>query len=454
VKEFEREHREIPPSGFRTPMAISVPAGAENIGVVRRWYVLVLLTLVYALSIADRFVMSTLIEPIKAALQLSDSRIAFLTGTSLALFYVTAGIPLAALADRANRRTMIAIALGAWSFMTACSGIAQNFLQLMLARIGVGIGEAGGTPPSTSLVSDYFPWRERAFALTVYGIGASIGSMLGSSAGYISDAWGWRSAFFVLGLPGIALAILIAVTVREPERGRLDESPPPAEAGFLDTLRFIQHQPALLHALMGATVFTLWSWGLMWWTPSYLVRSHHMTLGEAGGALSLMYGFGGTMVMLLSMAVLGKLARRDARSVPWFVAAVILVATVPSIAAYRAASGAVAIRMLWIFIPLSYAAFGPTFALMQNLVPASMRAQTVAIMLFTANIANLVIAPQVVGFASDSMASVYGAESLRHALIPLAFVGFWAAWHFWRCAKHLVGGLKRAGNATLPAAAA
>jgi MFS family permease len=175
---------------------------AASIGVARRWYVLVNLTLVYALSIADRFVMSTLIEPIKAALHLSDSRIAFLTGTSLALFYVTAGIPLAALADRTNRRTMVAIALGAWSFMTACSGIAQNFTQLMLARIGVGIGEAGGTPPSTSLVSDYFPWRQRAFALTVYGIGASLGSMLGSSAGYVSDAWGWRMAFFVLGVPG------------------------------------------------------------------------------------------------------------------------------------------------------------------------------------------------------------------------------------------------------------
>jgi len=421
---------------------------AASIGVDQRWYVLVVLTLVYAVSIADRFVMSTLIEPIKAALALSDSRIAFLTGTSLALFYVTAGIPLAALADRANRRTMVAIALGAWSFMTACSGIAQNFWQLMLARIGVGIGEAGGTPPSTSLLSDYFPWRQRAFAMTVYGVGASLGSMLGSSAGYVSDAWGWRAAFFVLGVPGIILAILIALTVREPERGRLDESPPPAAAGFLDTVRFIRHQPALLHALMGATVFTLWAWGLMWWTPSYLVRSHHMTLGDAGGALSLMHGLGGSSVMLVTMLVLGKLSRRDARSVPWFVAAVILVATLPSIAAYRATSAGVAIKMLWIFIPLSYAAFGPTFALLQNLVPASMRAQTVAIMLFTSNIANLVIAPQVVGFASDSLASAYGAESLRHALLPLAFVGFWAAWHYWLCARHLVGGLERAGNAT------
>jgi predicted MFS family arabinose efflux permease len=425
----------------------------EAVSVARRWYVLVILTFVYALSIADRFVMSTLIEPIKADLHLSDSAIGFLTGVALALFYVTAGLPLASLADRANRRTMIALALGAWSAMTAFCGIAQNFWQLLLARMGVGVGEAGGTPPSTSLVSDYFPWRRRALALSVYSVGASLGSMLGSSAGYASDAWGWRAAFLLLGVPGILFAIVVALTVREPQRGRLDELPPPARASLLDTLRFTGKQPALLHTLIGASVYTLWAWGLMWWTPSYLVRSHHMILGDAGGALSLMHGVGGTAVLVLTMLVMGKLAKHDARLVPWFVAAVIAVATVPSIIAYAAPSKTLTIDMLWIFIPLSYAPFGPTFALLQNLVPASMRAQAVALMLFFSNLANLVIAPQAVGFASDCLAARYGAESLRHALIPLAFVGFWAAWHYLLCAKHLAGGLHRAGNATLQAAA-
>jgi predicted MFS family arabinose efflux permease len=430
----------------------AVPAG-ESTSLARRWYVLVILTGVYALSIADRFVMSTLIEPIKADLHLSDSAIGFLTGVALALFYVTAGLPLASLADRANRRTMIAIALGTWSVMTALCGTAQSFSQLLLARIGVGVGEAGGTPPSTSLVSDYFPWRRRALALSVYSVGASFGSMLGSSAGYASDAWGWRAAFLLLGVPGIIVAITVAVTVREPQRGRLDELPPPVRAGLLDTLRFTRAQPALLHTLIGASVYTLWGWGLMWWTPSYLVRSHHMTLGDAGGALSLMHGIGGTAVLVLTMVVMGRLAKRDARCVPWFVAAVIVLATVPSIIAYTAASGALAVKMLWIFIPLSYAPFGPTFALLQNLVPASMRAQAVALMLFFSNFANLVIAPQAIGFASDWLAPTFAAESLRHALIPLAFVGFWAAWHYWLCAKHLASGLHRAGNATIAAAA-
>jgi MFS family permease len=425
--------------------ALSTAPSTVDLGVARRWYVLLVLTLVYALSIADRFVMSTLIEPIKTDLGLSDSSIGFLTGSSLAFFYVTAGLPLATLADRANRRTMIALALGAWSVMTTLCGFAQNYWQLLLARVGVGVGEAGGTPPSASLLSDYFTSRRRALALSVYSVGASLGSMMGSSAGYASDAWGWRAAFYVLGVPGVLVALLVAVTIREPERGRLDAAPvptaptpaAPTRASLKDTLRFARVQPALLHTWLGATVYTLWSWGLMWWTPSFLVRSHHMSLGDAGGALSLMHGIGGTAVLLITMLLMGPLGKRDPRLVPWFVAASIVIGTVPSIFAYSVTSSHTALVMLWIFIPLSYAPFGPTFALLQNLVPASMRAQAVAVMLFCANIANLVIAPQAVGFASDLLRPLYGAESLRHVLVPMAFVGFWAAWHYWRCAKYL-----------------
>ncbi len=420
---------------------------SPGLGPVRRWYVLGVLMLVYALNIADRFVMSTLIEPIKADLGLSDFSVAFLTGTALACFYVTGGLPLAYLADRANRRNMVAAALGAWSVMTACCGIVQNYWQMLAARIGVGVGEAGGTPPSVSLLSDYFPWRSRALAMSVYSLGLSIGSMLGTSAGYVSDAWGWRAAFLVLGVPGVLVALLVRVTIDEPRRGRFDDVPPPARASLWDTLRFARHQPALLHAWLGAAVYTLWGWGLMWWTVSYLVRSHHMSLGEAGVALSLMNGIGGTAVLLLTLVLMGKLEKRSVRAVPLYAGLSILVATLPSIAAYAATSKELALVMLWTFIPLSYAPFGPTFALLQNLTPASMRAQSTAVMLLLANVANLVIAPQVIGFASDRLAPLYGAESLRHCLIPLAFTGFWAAWHFWCCAKYTASGLERTGTA-------
>jgi predicted MFS family arabinose efflux permease len=405
--------------------------------------------LVYALNIADRFVMSTLIEPIKADLGLSDFSIAFLTGTALACFYVTAGLPLAYLADRANRRSLVAAALAAWSVMTACCGIVQNYWQLLIARIGVGVGEAGGTPPSVSLLSDYFPWRSRALAMSIYSLGLSLGSAIGTGSGFLSDAWGWRAAFLVLGVPGLLVALTVRMTIAEPARGRLDAAPPPAQASLEDTWDFARRQPALLHAWMGAAIYTLWAWGLMWWTPSYLVRSHHMSLAEVGGALSLMNGIGGTAVLLLTLALMGKLEKMDVRAVPLYAALTVLIGTVPSILAYAAASRQTTLMCLWIFIPLSYAPFGPTFALVQNLTPASMRAQSTAIMLFLANIANLVIAPQVVGFASDRLAPSYGAESLRWCLVPLAFVGFWGAWHFWRCAKYTAAGLERTGNASL-----
>jgi len=401
------------------------------------WYVVALLTAVYALNIADRYVISTLIEPIKLDLGLSDSSIGLLTGVALAIFYVGAGLPLAVLADRTNRRTLIAVSLAAWSGMTAVCGLTHSFWQLLLARIGVGIGEAGGTPASHALISDYFPRQRRAFALSVYSVGASLGSMLGSSAGYASDAWGWRSAFLLLAIPGIALALLLRITVREPRRGALDPQVSLDLAPFTATLRHLIRSRALLHCLIGGTLYTFWAWGLMWWTPSYLVRSHHMNLGEAGGKLALMHGIGGTIVLLATSELMRRMGGRDPRAVPWFVAVAIGAGTLPSIVAYSSHNTSLTLAMLWLFIPLSYANFGPTFALVQNLCPPAMRAQGVAVLLFAANIANLILAPQLVGIASDLLASRFGAESLRIALLPLAFTGFWAATHYWLCGRHL-----------------
>lgn len=397
-----------------------------------RSYVLALLTIVYALNIADRFMISTLIEPIKADLQLSDSAIGLLTGVALAIFYVTAGLPLALIADRSNRRNLIAAALAAWSLLTATCGLVRNFWQFMIVRILVGVGEAAGTPASHSLISDYFPSRRRAFALSVYSIGASIGSMIGAFSGHIAGVWGWRAAFFTLGLPGVLIAFWIFATVREPERGRLDGAPTSTQAvGFRATLAFAVQHPTLMHCLVGGAVFTLWAWGLMWWTPSFLIRSHHLTLTAAGDTLSLIHGIGGTIALIATSVLMPILEKRGPKAIPLFTGAVIAIATIPSIIAFTTSSKALAISMLWIFIPLSYCTFGPTFALVQNLVPAEIRSQAAALLLFLANIANLVIAPQLVGILSDALAPRFGAESLRIALLPITLSGFWAAAHFW-----------------------
>jgi predicted MFS family arabinose efflux permease len=416
---------------------------------IRRWYVLILLTAVYALNIADRFVISTLIEPIKADLHISDSAVGFLTGVSLALFYVAAGLPLSVIADRVNRRNLVVLSLGAWSFMTVVCGFTRTFGQLMAARVLVGVGEAGGTPPSQSLISDYFPWRRRALALSIYALGASIGSMLGSSTGYLSDQWGWRSAFFVLGVPGIILACVLRLTVNEPLRGRLDDRAAPDHGhGFKAMLAFAWQESALRNALIGGALYSTWAFGTLWWLPSFLVRSHRMSLGEAGGAVSLMHGIGGTAVLLGTTLLMRKLVTRDARAVPWFLMLCCALGAIPLILALTAAARATTLTMLWLFVPLSYAPIGPCFALVQNLVPAPMRAKVVGLFLLMTTVGNLVIAPQLIGIASDLLSEHYGANSLRAAMLPLSLVGFWASVHFWKCSLTLKAGLTHAGNSS------
>jgi MFS family permease len=400
-----------------------------------RWYVLVVLTAVYAFNIADRFSISTLIEPIRRELQLSDSGIAFLSGVVLAPFYVSLGIPLAAFADRANRRNILALALALWSAMTALCGVTHSYWQLLLTRIGVGVGEAGGTPPSISILADKFPPARRPMAMTVFALGACLGAWLGSSvAGDAAERGGWRAAFLVLGIPGLALALIVWLTVREPRRGQLDTARSGSERSTLiATLRYIARQRSAVHLLIGGSIATFWSWGLVWWTPTFLQRSHHLTVGEAGELLGPMHLIAGTLGTVLAWALMGRRVAADPRYVTRLLAWVALATTVPSIFAYWAHSERAAAVALWMFIPGVYFYIGPILGLLQNVVPAHMRATTCAVLLFAANIANLVLAPQLIGWLSDWFGAYFGAgnESLRWALLLLAPTGFWAAWHLW-----------------------
>ena len=404
-----------------------------------RWYVLAVLTIVYALNIADRFSISTLIEPIRLELHLSDSGVAFLTGVALALFYVTVGIPIAALADRANRRNILAVAIAVWSGMTALCGLAQNYWQLLLARFAVGIGEAGGTPPSTSILADKFPASRRPMALTIFALGACIGAWLGSSvAGAAAERSGWRAAFLVLGIPGLVVAVVVWLTVREPSRGELDApSTRPPRSTLAASLRFIASQRSAVHLLAGGSIATLWSWGLMWWTPTFLQRSHHMTVGQAGALLGPMHLIAGTAGTLLAAGwLMGRRAAADPRRVARLLGWVTALTTIPSLFVYWVDSERAATMLLWVFVPAVYFYIGPILGLLQNVIPAHMRATACAVLLFTANVANLVIAPQVIGWLSDWFAGSFGAgqESLRWALLLLAPTGFWAAWHLWTSA--------------------
>ncbi len=435
-------------------MASAAPITADSTSTLKtRWYVLFIMMLAYTINIADRYVMSTVLEPIRLELGLTDSGVAFLTGVSLALFYVTMGLPLSWIADRHNRRNLLAISVTVWSAMTALCGMSQGYMQLLLARIGVGIGEAGGTPACNSIIGDYFPAHRRAMAMTIFALGAPIGAWLGADmAGAVAAEYGWRAAFFVLGIPGIFLALVIFLTIKEPARGQLDsvsESKSKSDApSFKETMRFLWSQKSAVHGMMGSGLSALWGWGLMWFTPTFIQRTYGLDVGEAGGVVGPIHLVMGIGASLLTAWVVSQPAYRDPRKIVRLLGVVTAVATVPSIIAYWTDSLQVATLMWWIFIPAIYFYIGPAFALVQNLSPPRMRAMFVAVSLLIANVFNLIIAPQGVGLLSDYFAGPEGADaaSLRLALLVLAPTGFWAAFHYWRAEKYIVEDQKRAAE--------
>jgi predicted MFS family arabinose efflux permease len=429
-------------------MASQAPINADSASTLRqRWYVLIIMMLAYTINIADRYVMSTVLEPIRLELQLTDSGVAFLTGVSLALFYVVMGFPLSWIADRYNRRNLLAASIAIWSAMTAFCGMSQGYMQLLLARIGVGIGEAGGTPSCNSIVADYFPAGRRAMAMTIFALGAPIGAWLGADmAGYVAAEHGWRMAFFVLAVPGILLAVVIMLTVKEPVRGCLDAVDDTNTPTFTETLKFIWSQKAMVHAIMGGGLSALWGWGLMWFTPTFIQRAYGLDVGQAGGVIGPIHLVMGIGASLLTAWLVGRPAYTDPRKILRLLGVVTALATIPSIYAYYTHSLPTATLMWWIFIPAIYFYIGPVMSLLQNLAPSKMRAMVIAVSLLVANVFNLIIAPQGVGLLSDYFAGPGGADadSLRMALLVLAPTGFWAAWHYWRAEKYIIEDQKRA----------
>lgn len=428
-------------------MASSAPMDADSVSTLgQRWYVLIIMMLVYTISIADRYVLSTLLGPISKELKLSDSGAASL-GIPLALFYVFMGIPLSWLCDRTNRRNLLAMSVAVWSFMTAVTGYTKGYFDLLLARVGVGIGEAGGTPACNSIIADYFPADRRSMAMTVFALGAPIGAWLGSDlAGYVSTIYGWRAAFLVLGVPGVLLALIIMITIKEPKRGRLDAVTEDKTPTVMETLKFLWSQKSAVHAMTGSGLSAFWGWGLMWFTPLFLQRSYGMDEGEAGSLLGLIYLVGGIGASLVTAYVVARPTYTDPRKIARLLAVVTALATIPSFFAYYTNDLTVATIMWWLFIPAIYFYIGPAFALCQNLAAPKMRAMAVAISLLIANVLNLIVAPGIVGALSDYFAGLGGADaaSLRMAQLILAPTGLWAAWHYWRAEKYIIEDQKRA----------
>jgi len=411
----------------------------------------ILLT-VYVFNFIDRQIVNILAEPIARDLELSDTQIGLMTGLAFALFYTVLGIPIARFADRptTSRPRLIAVALALWSAMTALCGLAQNFWQLLLARIGVGVGEAGCTPPAHSLISDMVPPEKRSSALAFYSLGIPIGTLLGMIiGGTLADLVGWREAFVIVGLPGVALALVVWFVLRDPRRSDaaavLRAQSQPAALPLGQAVGEVMRSRAFLLLLAAGSSAAFLSYGKTTWTTIFFQRTHDLSPGQVGlwfGLLSGMGGMLGTWAGGYLADRFGAANRRHVLSAP----AIGMAVAVPiAIAAYHAPSWPLALVLLFVPTVFNSLYYGPTYSAAQGLVPLRARAIAAAVLLFFQNLIGLGLGPLFFGMLSDWLQPSFGADSVRYVLYGAAVLGMVPAFFFWRCSLHLDAELDRKG---------
>ena len=381
-----------------------------------------MLLLVYTLNFIDRQIIGILAIPIKADLHLSDAQLGLMGGLAFALFYTGLGIPIAMLADRHDRSKIMALSLFIWSLMTALCGLAQNFGQLFAARLGVGVGEAGGVAPAYTLIADMFPAEQRARALAFYSFGIPIGSASGIVfGGVIATLIDWRYAFFIVGVLGILIAPLFRRVVRDPRPARTARSDP--HASLKHVLSTLAAKPSFWLLSLGAACSSMMGYGLFFWLPSFLVRSYDISLLSASlhyGAILLVGGIAG---IWMGGRVSDALAEKS-RSAYALVPAIAFAATIPFYALGIASQTLwIAIGLLLVPTALGLVWLGPVIAAVQGLVPSSMRSTTSAIFLFVNNLVGIGVGTPAIGWLSDHLRESYGEDALRYAI--LAGTGFY-----------------------------
>lgn len=413
-----------------------------------RSYVLLILFFGYVINVIDRSVLGILIEPIRAEFSLSDTQLGFLGGIAFALFYSTLGVPIAALADRTSRRNVLAGSVLLWSAMTALCGMAGSYATLLMARIGTAVGEAGGSPPSHSLISDYFPLKERATALSLYALGVPVGTMIGSFlGGWGNDLYGWRTTFVLAGVPGILFALIVYFTVKEPPRGFADgvkaaaaKAPSPP---ITEVLGFLWRKASFRHLSIAAALHAGVWYGGSTWNAAFFIRSHNLTSGEAGSYLAL---FAGIAVIGTFMGgfLSDKLSVRfgDRRWYMWVPGIATLVMVPFQLLAYLSPSLTVVVPTFAVMVVLASVFFGPSFAMTQSLVTLRMRAVAASILLFVQTLIGLGLGPLFTGMISDALSSELGEQSLRYALVIVGFGNLWSAAHYFIGARSLRDDLK------------
>jgi MFS family permease len=429
-----------------------------------RWYrnyVLGVLFLAYVINVVHRSpVLGVALQSIKDEFGVSDTLLGLLSGITFAVFYSAMGVPIAAWADRTSRRKVLALAVALWSGMTALFGGAVNFTMLLLARVGVAVGQAGGSPPSHSLISDYFPRTERGRAFSIFALGVPIGTALGNYVGgQTVQAFGWRTAFVLVAIPGVLVALLLRLTIKEPPRGfvdGVDSSATRTQApGMLEALATLWQRRSFRHLSLAVALHSVAWYARGAFNAAFLIRSHQLTAGQAGNWLTVFsivgaFGtfFGGTASDRLSVRT------NDKRWYMWLPGLASLFMVPFQFGAYLlpgdvyATFGSIPIPLAFLsFAIMSFLAavfFGPSFAMTQALAPLRMRSVATSLLLFVQTIIGLGVGPIMVGRVSDWLMPGYGADSLRYAIVIVGMTGLWAAVHYMLGARHLRGELARA----------
>jgi predicted MFS family arabinose efflux permease len=402
-------------------------------------YVLLILTGVYTFNFIDRQLLVILQESIKQELGLSDTQLGLLTGLVFALFYVTLGIPIARWADKSNRRNIVAASLAIWSFMTAISGLVTNYWQLALARLGVGIGEAGGSPPSHSIISDYFPPEKRATALSIYSMGIYIGILFGyTSGGWIDQNYGWRIAFYAIGIPGILLAILLYLTVKEPPKGYSDPGvlKTEEESSFLEVVKLLFSKKSFVFLSFACGMHTFSTYGVGNFFAPFLARVHEMPIAQIGLWMGLTSGIGGMIGTFGGGYLADALVSKDVRWYFWIAIIAGIISMPPSLVAYFSSSTVLVMVMYFFTSMLTAFYLAPCIAATHNLVDAKKRALASAIFFLILNIIGLGLGPVSIGLVSDLLSDRFGIESLRYAFCITFITGTVSLVLFFLAAKY------------------
>ena len=404
-----------------------------------KWFVLFVLTLVNALNFFDRQLIVILQEPIKVDLNLSDTQLGLLTGLSFAIFYSIMGIPIARFADRGNRKKVISAAMAVWSIFTALTGYVQGFFQMLLVRIGVGVGETGSGPAALSIIADYFPLEKRGRAFAIYSMGLYVGLFLSFIlAGYLVEAWGWRSTFIYLGLPGVAFAIILLLVVKEPSRGLSETKEFVQERkGLSETFQFLFTRKTFIYICIGNAMHSFVGYSFANWMPSFFIRVHKMPLSEVGLWLAISIGIGGAMGAFIGGIFTDRMVKLDRRWYMWLAIGSIFI-TLPFALFTLLSSNAIA-AVICYFIPNFFYSFtmGAMLTVILGVVKVDMRALTGAIYFFVINLVGLGLGPLTVGMLSDYLQPQFDSESLRYSLLFISIFNFVAIYFYWKASHYL-----------------